>query len=84
MRLKSPPPLLPAAWLSLALALLALLWSVLARQYSETWWWVATLDLLPPQLLLPVIAWLIWRTRRSLWLIWNLWLPGCIWCSRWA
>ena len=70
MRL-NPPSSESAARLSLAAALLTLLWSVLARLRSETWGWVATLNLLPPQLLLPLIAWLMWRTRRSVWLLFN-------------
>ena len=61
-----------AAWPSLALAVLVLLWSILARYRSETWWWVAILDLIPPQVILPPILWLLWRTRRSIWLLFNL------------
>ena len=53
MRL-NPPSSGAAARLSLAAALLTVLWSVLARLRSETWGWVAVLDLIPPQLLLPL------------------------------
>ncbi len=70
MRLK-PPSSPAAARLSLAAALLTLLWSVLARLRSETWGWMAVLDLIPPQVMLPLIAWLMWRTRRSVWLLFN-------------
>ena len=71
MRLNSPNAPVPGWW-SLGLALTAALWGVLARLTSETWWWVATLDLLPPQVLLPLLLWLIWYTRRSAWLLSNL------------
>ncbi|GAA5511557.1 hypothetical protein Dcar01_00268 [Deinococcus carri] len=64
---------LPA--LSLAFALLALGWGLLTRARSETWWWVAGLDSLPPQLLLPVplgLAWAAWRKRRWAWAALNV------------
>lgn len=60
---------------SLALAALALGWGVLARLTSEHWWWVATLDLIPPQLLLPLFAllgWLAWRAGQARWVLWNV------------
>lgn len=50
--------------LSLAFASLALAWGLLARARSETWWWVAALDLVPPQVLLPVPLLLAWRALR--------------------
>ncbi|EYB69699.1 hypothetical protein DEIPH_ctg002orf0008 [Deinococcus phoenicis] len=64
---------LPA--LSLAFALLALAWGLLARARSETWWWVAGLDSVPPQLLLPVplgLAWAALRRKRWGWAAWNI------------
>lgn len=43
-------------------------WGVLARTNSETWWWVALLDSVPPQLLLPLPLWLLWKSaRRRAW-----------------
>ncbi|GAA5533195.1 endonuclease/exonuclease/phosphatase family protein [Deinococcus aluminii] len=59
---------LPA--LSLTFALLALGWGLLARARSEMWWWVAALDAVPPQVLLPVpllLAWWALRGRRWVW-----------------
>ena len=63
-----PRPRLPA--LSLAFALLALAWGLLARARSETWWWVAALDVVPPQVLLPLplgLAWVALRRRSWNW-----------------
>lgn len=54
--------------LSLAFALLALGWGLLARARSETWWWVAALDVVPPQVWLPVPLALTWAAlRRRSW-----------------
>ncbi|GGM13190.1 endonuclease/exonuclease/phosphatase family protein [Deinococcus aerophilus] len=63
------------AGLSVALVLIAVGWGWLARQYSETWWWVATIDLMPPQMLMvafAALAWAAWRERRLLWVLWNV------------
>lgn len=46
---------------------MALAWGLLARARSETWWWVAGLDLMPPQVLLPVPLLLAWALRRQGW-----------------
>ncbi|GBF05382.1 hypothetical protein DAERI_040142 [Deinococcus aerius] len=53
------------AALSLLFAALTLAWGLLARARSETWWPVATLDLVPPQVLLPLPLWLAWRALRG-------------------
>ncbi|MBB5366434.1 endonuclease/exonuclease/phosphatase family protein [Deinococcus humi] len=73
MRLKAPTPDPRAA--SVLLAALVVGWAILARQTSEHWWWVATLDLIPPQLLLPLfalLAWLAWRAGQLRWAAWNV------------
>lgn len=75
MRLTPPrsfSKVLPIDWPSLGLAVLLLVWGRVARLRSETWWWVAAIDLVPPQVVLPVLAWLLWHTRRRIWLLWNL------------
>ncbi|MBB5235451.1 endonuclease/exonuclease/phosphatase family protein [Deinococcus budaensis] len=64
---------LPA--LSLLFAALALAGGLLARAHSETCWWVAVLDLVPPQALLPVPLLLAWRAsgrRRWGWAAFNV------------
>ncbi|CAM4235800.1 endonuclease/exonuclease/phosphatase family protein [Deinococcus marmoris] len=69
MRLKARVPDPRAA--SVLLAALVVGWAVLARQTSEHWWWVAVIDLIPPQLLLPLFGVLAWRTRQLRWVVWN-------------
>lgn len=73
MRLKARVPDVRAA--SAVLAALVVGWGLLARLTSEHWWWVAAVDLIPPQLLLPVfalLAWLAWRAGQVRWVVWNV------------
>lgn len=74
MRLK-PSRRSAVAWLSVALVLVAVGWGGLARATSESLWWVATIDLMPPQMLLlafAALAWAAWTGRRPFWLAWNV------------
>lgn len=73
MRLRARVPAPRAA--SVALAVLVVVWGILVLQTSEHWWWVAALDLIPPQLLLPafaVLIWQAWRAGQVGWVIWNV------------
>lgn len=68
-------PLSHLRFWSLLFAAFSLAWGVLARQWSETWWWLALLDQVPalPMLLLPLLlAFLAARRRKGGWVIWNL------------
>lgn len=68
-------PLSHLRFWSLLFAALALAWGVLARGWSETWWWLALLDQVPalPLLLVPLLlAFLAARRRKGGWVIWNL------------
>lgn len=73
-----PVPARPAFHLrlwSLLFAALALAWGLLARRWSETWWWLSLLDQLPATLLLPVplgLAFIAARRRKAGWVVWNL------------
>ncbi|WP_394649494.1 endonuclease/exonuclease/phosphatase family protein [uncultured Deinococcus sp.] len=68
-------PLSHLRFWSLLFAAFALAWGVLARYWSETWWWLALLDQVPavPLLAAPLLlAFLAARRRKGGWVIWNL------------
>ena len=58
--MSKPVPRLPPA-----LLLLTLGGAWLVRSHSETWWWVSLLDLIPPQLWLPLVLWAGGRAARQ-------------------
>ncbi len=60
---------------SLLFAAVAAVWWWATRTHAGSWWWAAVLNMVPPQILLPLPLWLAWRAarlRKRGWVILNL------------
>ena len=73
--MKRPPrPSTIRLW-SLLFILLACGWWWVTRTHAGSRWWVAVLNVIPPQVLLPLpllMAWLAFRTKKRGWVILNI------------
>ncbi|WP_167757826.1 endonuclease/exonuclease/phosphatase family protein [Deinococcus fonticola] len=73
--MKRPPRLAPIRFWSLLFILVACGWWWVTRTQAGTWWWAAALNVVPPQVLLPIplfMAWLAGRARKQGWVLLNV------------
>ena len=60
---------------SLLFVVVAALWWWATRTHAGSWWWAAVLNVIPPQILLPLPLWLAWRAMKAKkrgWVLLNL------------
>lgn len=73
--MKRPPHPSTIRFWSLLFILIACGWWWVTRTHAGSWWWAAVLNVVPPQVLLPLpllMAWLAWRARKRGWVLLNL------------
>ena len=73
--MKRPPHPLTIRFWSLLFILIACGWWWVTRTHAGSWWWAAVLNVIPPQVLLPLpllMAWLAFRAKKRGWVVFNL------------
>lgn len=73
--MKRPPRATHIRFWSLLFILIACGWWWVTRTHAGSWWWAAVLNVVPPQVLLPLpllMAWLAFRAKKRGWVLLNL------------